>query len=187
MAEEVKTGSDKKAGFKKYQWWVLGGLVLLMVIYFAVKRSNQNANSATTNPNTAIQGGIDPASGYLYGSPADIAALGGQSEGVTGSPGPVGPPGPAGPPGPTGPAGTPITPPTIPVPSPAPPAPVGVLPPNIPGGSNYYTVKSGDTLWGIATKFYGTGTKDMQIYNANKGVIGGNPNLIHPGQRLLIP
>lgn len=26
-----------------------------------------------------------------------------------------------------------------------------------------------------------------KIYNANKGVIGGNPNLIYPGQVLTIP
>lgn len=50
-----------------------------------------------------------------------------------------------------------------------------------------YTVKSGDCLWNIAKKFYGNGAKYTVIYNANKGVIGGNPNLIYPGQVLTIP
>lgn len=34
-----------------------------------------------------------------------------------------------------------------------------------------YTIKSGDTLWGIATKFYGAGSKWQTIYNANKDII----------------
>lgn len=50
-----------------------------------------------------------------------------------------------------------------------------------------YTVKSGDCLWNIAKKFYGSGGRYTEIYNANKGVIGGNPNLIYPGQVLTIP
>lgn len=50
-----------------------------------------------------------------------------------------------------------------------------------------YTVVSGDCLWNIAKKFYGNGAQYTTIYNANKGVIGGNPNLIYPGQVLTIP
>lgn len=50
-----------------------------------------------------------------------------------------------------------------------------------------YTVVKGDCLWNIAKKFYGNGSKYTVIYNANKGVIGGNPNLIYPGQVLTIP
>lgn len=34
-----------------------------------------------------------------------------------------------------------------------------------------YTVKSGDTLWAIAKKYYGSGSKYTSIYNANKSVI----------------
>ncbi len=50
-----------------------------------------------------------------------------------------------------------------------------------------YTVKKGDCLWNIAKKFYGKGAKYTVIYNANKKVIGSNPNLIYPGQVLTIP
>lgn len=50
-----------------------------------------------------------------------------------------------------------------------------------------YTVVKGDCLWNIAKKFYGSGAQYTKIYNANKGVIGGNPNLIYPGQVLTIP
>jgi nucleoid-associated protein YgaU len=50
-----------------------------------------------------------------------------------------------------------------------------------------YTVKSGDCLWNIAKKFYGNGSQYTKIYNANKSVIGSNPNLIRVGQALTIP
>lgn len=50
-----------------------------------------------------------------------------------------------------------------------------------------YTVVKGDCLWNIAKRFYGSGAKYTLIYNANKSVIGGNPNLIYPGQVLTIP
>lgn len=50
-----------------------------------------------------------------------------------------------------------------------------------------YTVVKGDCLWNIAKKFYGSGSKYSVIYNANRSTIGGNPNLIYPGQVLTIP
>jgi LysM repeat protein len=56
-----------------------------------------------------------------------------------------------------------------------------------PASAQTYTVVKGDCLWNIAKKFYGNGSKYTVIYNANKGVIGGNPNLIYPGQVLTIP
>lgn len=52
-----------------------------------------------------------------------------------------------------------------------------------------YTVQEGDTLSGIAQRAYGDGSAAawMRIYNANKSVIGDNPNLIRPGEVLYIP
>lgn len=49
-----------------------------------------------------------------------------------------------------------------------------------------YTVKKGDTLTAIAKRLTGS-SNWKQIYNANRSVIGGNPNRIYPGQRLIIP
>ena len=56
-----------------------------------------------------------------------------------------------------------------------------------PASAQTYTVVRGDCLWKIAKRFYGSGAKYTVIYNANRGVIGGNPNLIYPGQVLTIP
>lgn len=56
-----------------------------------------------------------------------------------------------------------------------------------PTASQSYTVVKGDCLYNIAKKFYGNGSKYTIIYNANKSIIGGNPNMIKPGQVLTIP
>ena len=53
--------------------------------------------------------------------------------------------------------------------------------------STTYTVKKGDSLWKIAKQFYSQGSQWRKIYNANRKVVGANPNLIHPGQKLVIP
>lgn len=50
-----------------------------------------------------------------------------------------------------------------------------------------YTVKKGDCLWKIAAKFLDDGSRWREIYNLNKSVIGGNPNLIYLGQVLKLP
>lgn len=55
------------------------------------------------------------------------------------------------------------------------------------GGGTTYTVKKGDNLWTLAKKFYGSGADYTKIYEANKGTIGKNPNLIYPGQTFTIP
>jgi LysM repeat protein len=47
-----------------------------------------------------------------------------------------------------------------------------------------YTVQSGDWLSKIAPRY---GVSWQQLYAANRQTIGGNPNLIKPGQRLVIP
>ncbi|MDF2487082.1 MAG: peptidoglycan-binding lysin protein [Herbinix sp.] len=55
-----------------------------------------------------------------------------------------------------------------------------------PKNKGYYVIKSGDTLWAIAKKYYSDGSKYTKIYNANKEIIK-NPSLIYAGQKLVIP
>lgn len=78
-------------------------------------------------------------------------------------------------------------PPRSPVP-PTPAKPKPTAPPKSGGPklTDHYTVKRGDTLWGIAQRFLGNGEGYKEIYAANKGVIGSNPNLIRPGENLLV-
>ena len=52
------------------------------------------------------------------------------------------------------------------------------------GGGDSYTVKSGDTLSKIG-QHHGVAWRD--IHEANRDVIGDNPDLIKPGQKLRIP
>lgn len=49
-----------------------------------------------------------------------------------------------------------------------------------------YTVKTGDCLWNISKKFYGAGKEWGTIYDANTNQIV-DPDLIYPGQELVIP
>jgi outer membrane protein OmpA-like peptidoglycan-associated protein len=49
-----------------------------------------------------------------------------------------------------------------------------------------YTIKSGDTLWGIAQREYGDGKQWKRIYEFNKDIIP-NPNKPRKGTRILIP
>ncbi len=66
------------------------------------------------------------------------------------------------------------------------------------GGGSTYTVVSGDTLWGIASKKLGSGSKWTQIYDANAGTIeaeakkhgkssSDHGHWIWPGEVLTIP
>lgn len=48
-------------------------------------------------------------------------------------------------------------------------------------------MQAGDTLSKIAEKFYGDGNRWREIYEANRNVIGGNPDQIQAGMVLTIP
>ena len=50
-----------------------------------------------------------------------------------------------------------------------------------------YTVAAGDSLSKIAKRFYGDANDWRRIYEANRELIGANPDLIRPGQKLRIP
>lgn len=51
------------------------------------------------------------------------------------------------------------------------------------GGKGDYTVKAGDTLASIASA---NGVDLKQLYEDNKSVVGGDVDLIHPGQKLQV-
>ncbi|MBT8083619.1 MAG: peptidoglycan-binding protein LysM [Woeseia sp.] len=50
----------------------------------------------------------------------------------------------------------------------------------------FYEIKSGDTLGKIAKQFYGSASKYMKIFEANRDIID-NPDRIYPGQKIRIP
>lgn len=49
------------------------------------------------------------------------------------------------------------------------------------------TVQPGDSLWALAKLHLGDGARYPEIYALNSDIIGPDPNLIHPGQELLMP
>ena len=49
-----------------------------------------------------------------------------------------------------------------------------------------HTVKSGETLGKIDIQYYGKASKYQDIFKANSDILK-NPDLIHPGQELIIP
>lgn len=80
-----------------------------------------------------------------------------------------------------------------PTPKPAPPPVKGSPAPKKPAPApkpapktTYYVVRSGDNLSKIAAKYH-TSWQKIYAVPANRKVIGSNPNLIRPGQRLIIP
>jgi len=72
---------------------------------------------------------------------------------------------------------------TISVTKPKPP----VRPPVSKEQPKTYTVVKGDKLWTISKRFLGSGSSWTEIYTKNRSVIGPNPNLIYPGQKLVLP
>ena len=61
-------------------------------------------------------------------------------------------------------------------------------------GTAEVVVHRGDTLWDIAARHLGDQATDQDVaeawprwYAANRDVIGDDPDLLHPGQRLVVP
>jgi nucleoid-associated protein YgaU len=54
-------------------------------------------------------------------------------------------------------------------------------------GSRVYEVEGGDSLTKIARAAYGEAKQWPKIYNANRDVLGANPNFIKPGTILKLP
>jgi nucleoid-associated protein YgaU len=63
-------------------------------------------------------------------------------------------------------------------PAPKPEAPVEKV--------EFYEIVSGDTLGAIAKRHYGSASKYMKIFEANRDIIS-DPNKIYPGQKIRIP
>jgi nucleoid-associated protein YgaU len=66
--------------------------------------------------------------------------------------------------------------------------PVVLGPLVVPDYRNYleHVVAAGETLWGIATKYYGSGNLYYRLVAANPGTIT-NPNVITPGMVIRVP
>jgi|SRR5215831_1238841 len=158
----------------KNKWYVIGGLgVLAVLVFFFVSRSNANApagsgGTATTSLDPATQAALQSA----------LQAQAGSGYSGAGSTGATGPAGATGPPGPRGRRGKPGKPGTGGHPGPRGPR-------GRPGHTQFYHVRPNDSLSSIAGQF---GIKGgwHQLYAMNRSVIGSNPNVIHPGQRLRI-
>jgi len=53
-----------------------------------------------------------------------------------------------------------------------------------------YTVQPADLqegLLGIARRLYGDPNRWVELYDANRWIIGNNPSIIHPGQQMIVP
>jgi nucleoid-associated protein YgaU len=71
--------------------------------------------------------------------------------------------------------------------APARPATPPAAPPPAAAPERRHVVAAGDSLSKIAKKHYGDASQWRRIYEANRETIGGDPDLIHPGQDLVIP
>jgi LysM repeat protein len=87
MADETVDTKKTAKGVGKYKWWLIGGGVGLVII-FLVMRSAGNSDTAASQAASSAADNIDPQTGYVAGSAADLAALGeGSSASETGSTG----------------------------------------------------------------------------------------------------
>ena len=56
--------------------------------------------------------------------------------------------------------------------------------PSSPSGPRTYTIQRGDTLWSIATRYYGSGKRWTLIHDANPNLV---PKKMRVGQRVVMP
>lgn len=56
-----------------------------------------------------------------------------------------------------------------------------------PAAPSTYTIRAGDCLWNIAKDQLGDAMKWQDIFNANKDILGSNPDLIRPGTTINLP
>lgn len=179
-AKDPAGNADVKVGPKggmltgKKKWYVVGGLGLLAVlVFFFVSRSNANSAGGTTG--STANTGMDPSTQAALESALQAQAGSGYtSAGIQGQTGPTGATGPKGPKGAPGKPG-----------KPGKPGHPKNVPPTGTGKHQYYNVKAGQSLSSIASQFNIKGGWH-QLYSMNRSVVGSNPNVIHPGQRLKV-
>lgn len=155
---------------------------ILAVLYLIYKQNNSgtqpiNQDNTTSNPPIAEVYAFDvtpPGPSTPVTSPPTPTSGGGT--GVIGTGGGITSGNPTPPTGVQHPIGTPI---------PSPVTPVQNQPSRTQIVGSWPAWNS--TLWGIAEHYYGNGEEYTKIYNANKGTIGNNPDLLHPGEVLTIP
>lgn len=106
-AADLKPGKGKGGPLQKYKWWIVGGVLFVILLAYYFIHKNSAASASTTAANTTASD-IDPSTGYVTGSAADLAALGQSqptpsgsgsgdgAQGLTGDTGPAGATGPAG-------------------------------------------------------------------------------------------
>lgn len=177
--------------FKKHKMLIIvGGVGLLAVVYFIVTASSAS-NAATATTATAATpyypqttgNAITGAGGAGTGSSGNLAYVGAGLQAILTKLNSMGSTT-------TSTTTAPVTTATpVSLPPTSSPAPVStpIVAQKAPApAQTFYTVQPGNNLWDIAAS-HGLGTNWQAIYNANRGLIGGNPNLIQPGQRLLIP
>lgn len=164
---------DSVEEFKKLPTWgkfAIAGLFVVAIVVF-IKMRQGASQSATSTVGAASTGAGIPAGATdtSTGSTTDMSGTSSNNPSPTPTQGGGNPP-----------TGGPITPPThtggpAPTPRPTPPTPK----------LQTYTVVHGDTLSGIAARLHYQGGWQA-LYAKNKGVVGANPNLIIPGQKLTL-
>lgn len=166
---------DSVEEFKKLPTWGKFAILAVFVVAgYLFYRWKTNAASATTSSTVgAASTGVGLPAGATDPTTGTTTDMSGTS---SNNPSPTPPTQGGGNP----PPGAPVTPPThtggpAPTPRPHPPAPT----------LKTYTVVHGDTLSGIAARLHYQGGWQA-LYAKNQGVIGGNPNLILPGQKLTL-